>query len=546
MRNPFVAVEGFQPGRSVFPLNHTVKGDIDMGKLYPVFAEDCVPGDVWDIGVQLVLRFHQPLFAPLLHEVNAFVHVWFVPYRILWEHGKLRPGRTEDSATAFSGDFETYLSGGVDGTVTLALPYESMASLGLYSSALVAGQTPGSLGDWLYSVTGGAVGGAVTGSEAPPLLTRLAYLRIFNEHYRDENLIDEVGLSDAASRFPLLRAWEPDYFTKALPWQQKGTAPAIGIAGVTNAEWATGSFDDTSSPLSPISVKNTLSDNHAFISSGAGTSEKAMFKANAEAFMNNNVVDGAAFSGVDASDLRQLFQLQKWLERNARAGSRFNELVRGHFGVDPGDARLNRPEFVGGSRQPVVFSEVLQTSESGTTPQGHLAGHGISASGQRVGRYRVREPGVLMGIVSVMPRTGYQQGFDRMHLKDSKFDYVWPEFAHLSEQPVYLEEVYAKASSGGRNRVIFGYQGRYNEYRYRKSRVCGTLRSDAAGSLDYWHLDRYFDSEPGLNEAFVSCSPRTDIFPVPSAPGMLMQVGNNLRVARPLPASPEPGLLDHF
>jgi len=455
----------------------------------------------------------------------------------------LCPGRTADSETEFAGDWETFLSGGVDGTTTLSLPYESMATLGLHSAALVAGQVPGSLSDMFFSVTGASLGGPLTGSEAPVMFPRLAYLRTYNEFYRDETQITEVGLSDAKSRFPLQRAWEPDYFTKALPWLQRGTAPAIPVAGVTSAEWDAADF------VNGLGVSGFKTPQFA---GSVGFPDQRMYLdgpnnvTNALNWVNSNVVDLSTASGFDVGDLRQLMQTQKWLERHARGGMRYTEMLRAHFHVAPRDDRLDRPEFVGGSRQPVVFSEVLQTSESGTTPQGHLAGHGISAHGERIGRYRAQEFGCLIGILSVMPRTGYQQGIDRQWLKDTKFDYVWPEFAHLSEQPVYLEELYAKQSSVNRNRVVFGYQGRYNEYRYRKSRVCGTLRSDATGSLDYWHLDRYFDSEPGLNEDFISADPRTDIFPVPTAPGMLLQVGNNIRVARPLPALAEPGLMDHF
>lgn len=546
----FSKIGGLSPGRSVFDLSHQIKFDGDMGKLYPVLVEDCVPGDVFNIGNQVVIRFHQPLFAPLLHEVNAYVHYYFVPYRILWADGKLWYGR--DGSTAHTGSWEGFLSGGKNGTVVTALPYD-----GGYGSGNIANVVRGSLYDFLYGVTNEQLGGALTGSDAPVIFPRLAYHRIYNEYYRDETLIDEKGLQNAV----LVRAWEADYFTKALPWRQRGTAPAIPVAGMTTADFDFLGTDnlggkvqtpsgeqvtfDSASGVRALSdiARAVTSGNWADANLDANINDLSRFNT---MFSNRNSVDLSLGTSVDMSSLRELVQTQKWLERHARGGMRYTEMLRAHFGLSPRDDRLDRPEFIGGSKQPVIFSEVLQTSQSDTTPQGHLAGHGISASGQRVTKYRVQEFGCIIGLLSVMPRTEYQQGFDRMWLKDTKYDYVWPEFAHLSEQPVYVEEIYAQNTAAGRNRVVFGYQGRYNEYRYRRSRVAGTLASDATGSLDYWHLARQFSSEPGLNEAFVSCNPRDDIYPVPSAPGFIVQVGNNVKVARPLPFIPEPGLIDHF
>ena len=560
----FDYVGGLAPARSVFPLNHTIKGDIDMGKLYPVLVEDCVPGDIFDIQQELVIRFHQSLFAPLLHEVSAKIFTFFTPYRVLWQHGALWPGREEESKLAFAGDWEKMISGGMDGKTVLSFPYESMASYGAYSAAAAASGGVGSLADWLYGVPSVVL----TGSEAPWMFPRIAYWRIINEYFRDNNLTPEYDLDSDVARAmtPCKGNWEKDYLTSAAPSRQRGTSPAIPITGVTTAE-----FNITADyAMGKLVVQNTedvltnqayvvkgyiqngergvpLLMNNASPSTGEAQLRPVVTPALGNFLSDRNTVDlGDTGAGFDASQMRDMLQTQKWLERQMRGGARYTETLQSHYRVSPLDERLDRPEFVGGISQPIVFSEVLQTSEAGTTPQGHLAGHGVSAGRNRLPRYRVKEHGLLMSLLIVVPRTEYQQGFDRMHLKDTKYDLVWPEFAHLSEQPVYLEEVYATASSTGRNRTIFGYQGKYNEYRYRKSRVCGVLRSDAPGSLDFWHLARWFTSEPGLNTDFIQCNARTDIFPVTTSPGMLCQVGNNINVARPLPISPDPGLLDHF
>lgn len=529
----FNHVRGLRPRRSVFDLSHDRKFDADMGLLYPILVEDCIPGDVWRIANEIVIRFHQPLFAPLLHEVNVFVHYFFVPYRILWQKDKIWYSRT--GFFDKPGSWEDFLSGGQDGTLVYDLP--RAGNFG--DSAASSHKLSGSLIDFIYGVSG--FGAVDDGVERPVMFPELAYGYIWNEYYRDENLQPETRRGITADRYLFRRNWEKDYFTSALPWRQKGTAPALPLAlsGSTVFD-GLGRSDTPPSSWSPVFNDSSLEiPSRVYNAVGMGLS-------NFTRWISENHLQFQNIATFDVNDLRLSFQVQKWLERNARAGTRYTEMLRSHFGDSPRDERLDRPEYIGGSKAPVIFSEVLKTSEDGTTPQGHLAGHGISADRSFCGKYRVHEFGLIMGLMSIMPRTSYQQGVNRMWLRDSKYDLYWPEFANLGEQPVYEEEIMLHQTSAGTNREVFGYQGRYDEYRYRKSSVHGNLRD----TLDYWHLGRQFDTavanRPRLNSDFITCSPRKDIYPAPSLPGMLVSFGNILKVVRPMPYMAEPGLIDHW
>ena len=216
--------------------------------------------------------------------------------------------------------------------------------------------------------------------------------------------------------------------------------------------------------------------------------------------LNRNVVNLGSATTFNVADLRLAFQIQKWMERNARAGVRYTEFLRSHYGVAPRDERLNRPEYIGGSKAPVIVSEVLQTSSTSTTPQGNMAGHGLSADKAYIAKYHAQEFGVVVGLMSIMPRSSYQQGIDRQWLRRSRYDFYSPEFANLSEQGIERAEIYA-TTSGTENRTIFGFKGRYDEMRFKRSMVCGKMRT----SYDYWHLGRKFASAPLLNEEFIKC-----------------------------------------
>lgn len=493
MPNIYNSVKSNRPGRSVFNLSYDKKFDGDMGYLYPVMCDEVVPGDVVRVGNQTVIRF-QPLVAPIMHEINVYAHYYFVPYRLLDD------------------DWEEFISGGVQGDSTAVLPRWNPTNT-----------AKGSLWDYLGFPVGVVPDGAL-----PLDFPRRAYNFVYNEYYNDQTL-NEGGVA-LTNETILKRAWEKDYFTSALPFQQRGTAPALPISGLTNAEWNSSQFaiNDQASPSTAFSVNKMILTS-------------ATDYGSAYAFMNNNVVDFSDAATFDVSDLRLAFQVQRWMERNARSGVRYTEFLKAHFGVSPRDERLDRPEYIGGTKAPVIVSEVLQTSSTdATTPQGNLAGHGISASGNIAGTYRVQEYGLIIGLMSVMPRSAYQQGINRQWLRRSKFDFYFPEFANLSEQPVETAEIYA-SSVAAQNLTVFGYQGRYNEMRSKSSMVCGNMRD----TLDYWHLGRKFTGTPLLNKSFIDCDVSKRIFAVPSEPGLIINCGNIFHAVRPLPAYSEPGMIDH-
>ena len=495
MSNIYSRTRNNRPARSAFNLSYEKKMDGDMGLLYPIMCEEVVPGDVVRLGHEVVTRF-QPLVAPVMHEMNIYIHDFFVPYRLL------------------SDDWEEFISGGPNGDSSATLPTWNPTNTAI-----------GSLWDYLGFPTGVVPTGAL-----PLDFPRRAYNMVYNNYYRDQTLQSEVALTNESI---LRRSWEKDYFTSALPFQQRGIAPALPISGVTSAEWQLSQI--VGSANNKYLVPNA--GNQIGIVNSPATGDKEALLG----FLNSNNVDFADAVTFDVSDMRLAFQIQRWMERNARAGVRYTEFLQAHYGVSPRDERLDRPEYIGGTKAPVIISEVLQTSSTdATTPQGNLAGHGISASGNMAGKYHVQEFGLIIGILSVMPRSAYQQGINRQWLRRSKYDFYFPEFAHLSEQPIEQAEIYATGVES-ENKTVFGYQGRYNEMRSKSNMVCGNMRD----TLDYWHLGRQFSTAPLLNESFILCNPDKRIFAVPSEPGLIMNVGNIITALRPMPAMSEPGLIDH-
>lgn len=507
----FNSVQTLNPGRSLFNLSHSKLLTCDMGELIPTMCDEMVPGDIFSIGNEAIIRM-LPLVAPVLHEINVFFHYFFVPYRILWD------------------EWEDFITGGPDGDLAPALPRWEPTNT-----------AKGSLWDYLGLPVGVDPDGAY-----PVDFIRRAYNFIYNEYYRDEELINEVDLDNEDI---LLRAWEKDYFTSSLLEQQRGTAPALPISGTTSAVWS-GNLGVTGSVTWPSAsgqnfgaMNQDTVGNVPYDATTQSTLNANTFSGNVpQATANNNTVDLSSATTFDIADLRLAFQIQRFLERNNRCGARYTEFLRAHFGVAPRDDRLQRPEWIGGVRYPVIVSEVLQTSATvaGGTAQGTMTGHGITVDRKYVGKYHAQEFGVVIGIMSIMPRPAYQQGIERQWLPETRYDYCFPEFAHLSEQAVTRAEIYATDVEAD-NLEIFGYQGRYDHMRYKRNMVCADMRD----TFDYWHLGRQFSSAPELNQDFIECVPDKRIFAIPAVDGFLVNVGNIVKALRPIPAFGEPGLIDH-
>ena len=508
--NLFNSIKLMKPKKNVFDLTHDVKLSCDMGNLVPIMTLEAVPGDKFNLSAEALVRF-APMTAPVMHRMDVSMHYFFVPNRILWPN------------------WEKFITDADSGIVApfIESVYLTPGEAGTYPTA-------SRFSDYL-GVPPPANGSTNTEISALPFA---AYQAIYNEYYRDQNLVTAVDYklidgNNTVNNANLLtlrkRAWEHDYFTASLPFAQKGSAVDI--------------------PLGNISVPYTKIQGR----SQDGYYQEVQSNAPSQIFDIDPLPAPIASSGLyvpsinadvdptTINDLRRAFRLQEWLEKNARGGTRYVESILTHFGVKSSDARLQRPEYITGTKTPVVISEVLNTTgsfEAGdpsnptSNPQGTMAGHGISVTSGKGGSYYCEEHGYIIGIMSIMPKTAYQQGIPRTFLKLDTLDYFWPTFANIGEQEVQNQEIYAYTGTGTNT---FGYVPRYSEYKYMPSRVAGEFRT----TLDYWHLGRIFNTQPSLNQTFVECAPANTkrIFAVTdeNTDSLYCHVLNKVKAIRPMP-----------
>lgn len=472
--------------RSKFSLSNTKLFSCDMGELIPCGLLEVLPGDSIQMATSALLRC-SPLLAPVMHPVHVRIHHWFVPHRLVWT------------------DWEDFITGGPDGMDASVFPTRTVAG----------GFSAGGLGDYL--------GVPPSIPTTVSVLPFRGYALIWNEWYRDQDLQPELVISkasgpDTTTSITLQNcAWEKDYFTSARPWEQKG--PSITIPLGTSAP-VSGDIDIVNPPSTVrTATKQSGADPSPILVSGnAGAGSTVDWQ------LVNAAADLTGASAVTVNLLREALALQRFEEARARYGSRYVEYLR-YLGVRSSDARLQRPEYLGGGSQTIQFSEVLQTAE-GTDPVGDLKGHGIAA--MRSNRFRrfFEEHGYVFSLMSVRPKTIYANGQFRTWNRRTKEDFYQKELEHIGQQEVLNREVYAAhASPDG----VFGYQDRYDEYRRQESSIAGEFRSTL---LDFWHMARIFGSSPALNASFVSCVPTERTFAVPSQDVLYVMANHSIQARR--------------
>lgn len=502
--------------RNLFDLSHENKLTCEMGKLVPILCEEILPGDTFRVSTDMVVRM-APMLAPIMHNVNVYTHFFFVPNRLIFDK------------------WEDFITGGKNGDDATVSPYITTPS---------GGFAVGSLADYLGVPTG------VAGVQVSALPFR-AYNKIYNDYYRDENLQDEIVLSTGAGSDTTTvtdlqtRCWQHDFFTSALPWTQRSSTGAVKVP-LGGEVPVVGSSDSPYSSSYPI--YDGLVNKSLGVRAGPNNNTAIGFYDTSSSivlpssFSLGLKVDlGDATSG-DINDIRYAFQVQRFLEKMARGGARYAEVILSHFAVKSSDARLQRAEYLGGGRSPVAISDVLQTSadDNQPTPLATMAGHGYSAQRSHQFKRFFEEHGFLIGIMSIMPRSTYQQGLAKKWTRETRFSYYWPVFSHLGEQAIHNREIYLQGTSDDEG--IFGYQPRYEEYRRHYSEVHGDFRD----SLDFWHLGRIFTQLPVLNEDFVKCNPDNRIFAVQSDVDHLwVDIYHNIKALRPIPKYGDPGYIDH-
>ena len=510
--------------RASFNRNHGLKTTLDSGLLVPILVDEVLPGDTHICRASLFGRLATPL-KPFFDNIFMDTFFFFVPNRLVWDNWERFNGAQDNPA-----DSTDY-----------TIPEMTPVSTGGYPAE--------SLFDYMGIPTG------IEGISFNALPFR-CYNLIFNEWFRDQNLQDSIpvftddGPDLIGSNYAVRRRGKRhDYFTSCLPWPQKGEAVTVPLA-----ETAPVLTTDNAAAANDFRVGRLADPTQYQGLQYSGTPGIEWTAPSTADPRQDLVADLSVATGVSINTLRQSFQIQKLLERDARGGTRYTELVRSHFGVTSPDARLQRPEFLGGGTSMVNINPVQQTGATGTdqtiisTPQGNLAAYG-TVSGQGHGFSKsFTEHGWIIGLVNFRADLSYQQGLERMFSRSGRYDFYWPALAHIGEQAVLNKEIYTQGTAApGIDDQVFGYQERYAEYRYKPSKITGKFRSTDAASLDVWHLAQEFSSLPVLGDTFIQDTPPIDrVVAVQDKPEFLLDVYFNYKSVRPMPMYGVPGLIDHF
>lgn len=542
----FTRVKTPKPPVNKFDLSHDKMLTAQSGKLYPVLCQEMVPGDRFRVQSDFMCRT-MPLVSPAFGSLKAYIHYFFVPNRLLWNQ------------------WEDFITGGETGEDRPVPPYVQFNDLITdYHSRFNVSKDVGSgsladyfglpLADW-DSTSGG-------NTTPVSLLPFRAYALIWNEYYRDQNIDVEEDIDfEKGGRFTLgsngqfsfwyhmihRRRWLKDYFTSALPTPQRGPDVTLPIAGQANVVLSetnnAGRFvAPNGASMAPPDRYDVIASNINSATSGYSISA-APSKSESGYFLtydpNGSLkADLSTATAVTINDLRRAIALQKFYEISARAGSRYKEMIMGHFHVTPSDARLDRPEYLGGGVSPINISEVPQTSATGdTSPQGNLAGKGFGIGRSNRSSFFAEEHGWLIGILSIIPDAVYYQGINKMWNRLNQEDYYWPSFAHLGEQPILKSELYAPFATNTFSQ-LFGYAPRYAEYKYAPNTIHGLFRTQLANwtfarKLSAANLNSEFLAVPSINNPY-AVQDDTDKY--------LIWISHRIDALRPMPFFGTPSL----
>lgn len=511
--------------RSSFRIQKSLKTAFDSGFLVPMYCEEVLPGDTFRLSSTFFCRLATPIF-PVMDNLHLDTFFFFVPNRLVW-----------DNWVRFMGEQDN-----PDDTTDYIIPTVTCPD---------GGYAVGSLQDYFGLPTAGQITG--TNKYSHSALPLRGYNLIWNEWFRDQNLQDSLVVDrddgpDAPADYVLKRRGKRhDYFTGCLPWPQKGDSVTLPL-GQQAPIVANGDFKlHKAGTATSVGIQMSASSPYDYsgINIGAGNGNAAL------QYSSGLFADLSEATAATINQLRMSFQIQKLLERDARGGTRYTEIITAHFGVRSPDSRLQRPEYLGGGSTPITVNPIAQTSgtsASGTsTPLGNLAAMGTAVARHGFSQSFV-EHGYVIGLMSVRADLNYQQGLRRHWSRSTKYDFYWPAFAMLGEQAVLNKEIYISGTASDGD--VFGYQERWAEYRYNPSQITGLMRSTSAGTIDAWHLAQRFTSLPTLNESFIQDTPPVSrilaVGPAANGQQFLLDGFFDCTAARPLPMYSVPGLIDHF
>jgi hypothetical protein len=553
--------------RSTFDRSSGHKTTFNAGKLVPIYVDEVLPGDTFEMKTSAIIRGSTPIF-PVMDNANLDIYFFFVPNRLVWDHWKEFNGENTTSKW--------------EQTVEYSIP--QMAPPLSTGTIPTAGWEKGTLADYMGIPTQVGPGASQTNPQyTVNHLPFRAYCLIWNEWFRDQNLQDPVLIDtgdsqtngrhlipegnsitfenqaalQGANLLPVNKYF--DYFTGALPEPQKGPdvlLPLGQIAPVITNQTNNPGITGNSPEMKFVSNQNIQDQKNVIIGpTGGGGGSLLTGQTTTEAISgklipSNLVTDLSNATSATINELRLAFQLQRLYERDARGGTRYIEIIKSHFGVTSPDARLQRPEYLGGERIPINIDQVIQTSGTmeGTTPQGNTAAYSLTGNQGSYFKHSFVEHGYVLGLACVRTEHTYQQGLEKIWNRKNRFDFYWPALANIGEQAILNKEIYLQAI-GKTNEEAFGYQEAWAEYRYKPSRVSSAFRSNVTGSLDAWHYADYYEELPKLSAEWIQETyknvDRTLAVQSTLEDQYIADFWFKCKCTRPMPIYSIPGLIDH-